>query len=702
MKGFARIASLCLYSCITVKLAAQLPAAQQKAIVLKRVAELYHFSPRPVNDSFSAFVFKSLLNATDRRRLFLTQEEYKALAVYTYSIDEELQGSPWRLLNHLSTLYKKSLYRADSIVKDILQKPIDFAGSESITTSAKPGEFNFAATTAELRNRWARYLKWISLNQLYSAVSADSAFGQPLKTLTQRYETKIREKIKANETKMIKALLEPAAGFDKALEQQLLNAIATAFDPHTNYFSPEQHTAFKEELSADASSFGLELDENDKGQIIIDHLVPGGPAWKNGELNKGDELLQVQLTGKPPTEMTGLSLEEAYDLLDDPATPQLQFRFRKTSGIIKQVTLRKEKISNEENIVKSFVLAGEKKIGYILLPGFYTDWESESGSSCANDVAKEIVKLKKEKIDGLVLDLRYNGGGSVGEALDMAGIFIDEGPLCGERTRNGKLSFIKDVNRGTIYDGPLVLMVNGQSASASELLAAALQDYNRAVIAGSTTYGKATFQEIVAADTLRKAGSGSGDFVKLTIGKLFRLTGLTAQLNGVVPDVALPDIFEGLDYREKAEPAALKPDTVTKNNYYKPLPALPLSQVAAQSAARVKQDLHFQTVEKQIQQRKEWLKAGSITIPLQWSAFEKWMKKKEMEEEALEDAMTAAGKSRFKAGNHAADQQLIKASEYGAELNQYWLENLEEDIYLQEAYSIACDLAGLLAGTIKK
>ena len=261
---------------------------------------------------------------------------------------------------------------------------------------------------------------------------------------------------------------------------------------------------------------------------------------------------------------------------------RLVLKFRKKDGTTRIVLLRKEKIENEENIVKGFVLKGEKKIGYILLPAFYTEWENESGSSCANDVAKEIVKLKKENIDGLILDVRYNGGGSLGEAMEMIGIFVDEGPLMGQKQKAEKVIYLKDPNRGTIYNGPMALMVNGQSASASEILAASLQDYNRALIVGSNTYGKATMQQMMLLDTMTNRPTQIGnakDIVKITTGKLYRLSGETAQMNGVSPDIVLPDAFDGLDYREKFSSFALPADKVAKNAYYKPLAALPVNEL---------------------------------------------------------------------------------------------------------------------------
>lgn len=671
---------------------AQLPAAQQKAIVIKRVIEMQHYAPRTVDDSFSVHVFRSFINTTDSRRLLFTKDEYQQLSAFSTTLDDELSGHKWQFLPAFTPIYKKALLRADTIIQQLLQKPFDFSADEKITVAAKSTNPVFAGSVTELKQRWGRYLKWMALNLLYSAADADSTLALPYKTLLQRYESSIRQKTGLIENRLLAAILQEEGGPDKKLEQQYLNCIATAFDPHTSYFSPEVNSAFREELSSDENSFGMELEENEEGRIVIEHLVPGGPAWKNGEINQGDELIEIQVPGKSATDISTMPVDDILEMLEEPAHKQLQFKFRKPNGLTRQLTLRKEKISNEESIVKSFILTGEKKIAYILLPGFYTQWEKENGSSCANDVAKEIVKLKKENIDGLILDVRYNGGGSLGEALGMAGIFIDEGPLFGQKQKAGKAQYIKDPNRGTIYDGPMVLLVNGQSASASELLAATLQDYNRAVIAGSVTYGKATMQVIVPADSSRTSANSTGDFIKLTIGKIFRLTGFSAQLNGVQPDIPLPDIFDGIEYREKYQPAALRPDTIAKNNYYKPLPALPLSSLAAKSAARVSQNAAFRSVQEQVNRQKLFVKAATVTIPLQWTAFQQWKEKNDPDEASMEDAAgTTPGP--FKAGNHTADNQFMQTSEYAAAINKSWLERLEADLYIREAFAIACDLA---------
>jgi carboxyl-terminal processing protease len=459
----------------------QSSSTREKAIVLKRLIELNHFSPRPVNDSFSVALFETILNEADPRRLLFTAPEYTQLVRYKSKLDDELNGKDWAFFDLFSNLYNKALTRADSIVTSVLKKPIDFSTSESITAS-KEHSFNFSTDNVALTNRWSRYLKFVMLDRIYGTFYADSLKKTTFKEALTKLEPATREKIQQAEIKSIRKILDYPGGYSSVVAELYLNAIATCFDPHTNYFSPQRKESFQAQLSTEAFSFGLDFGENKNGRIIIERLTPGGPAWKTGELHKGDELLSLQWEGKTEVDMTNLGAADAYEKINESIHDRLVFKFRKPDGTNKIVLLRKEKINNEENIVKGFVLKGAKKIGYILLPGFYTEWENEAGSSCANDMAKEIVKLKKENIEGLILDVRFNGGGSVKEAIDMIGIFIDEGPLAAEKGGDGKQVTFRDPNRGTIYDGPMALMVNGQSASASEMLAASLQDYNRAVI----------------------------------------------------------------------------------------------------------------------------------------------------------------------------------------------------------------------------
>jgi carboxyl-terminal processing protease len=701
MKKFYVILIFFLFFSCDVSLYAQLPADQQKAIVLKRMIEMKHYSPRPVDDSFSLFVFKTIINTVDQKRLLFTAQEFKQLSAFKYTLDDELNGNGWAFLDLFSDLYKRSLHRADSIINRLAQKPFDFSINDTIAFS-KEESFSFAADNIALSNRWAHYLKFSALNEIYDAVDDDSTKNTDFKTALVSMEASTREKIKRSKLRGLKKLLDYPAGFPVLVKEIYFNAIASAFDPHSNYFSPQEKEKFQSEMSTEAYSFGLELDENSKGQIVIERLTPGGPAWLSGELHKGDELQSLQWEGKEETNISGATLEEIYAILESSMRDKLVFKFRKTDGTIKTVTMRKEKIENEENIVKSFLLQGDKKIGYILLPGFYTEWGNESGSRCANDVAKEIVKLKKENINGLILDLRFNGGGSLGEAMEMAGIFIDEGPLAIEKHREGKLITLKDPNRGTIYDGPLVLMVNGQSASASEMLSASLQDYNRAVIVGSNTYGKATMQLLFLLDTMKnKPEAGEGrEMVKITAGKLYRLNGESAQLKGVVPDVLLPDAFDALEFREKFSPNALPYDTVKKNTYYLPLPPLPVKELVQKSAVRIQNDIGFQNIKTFVDLEYKLQHEKTNFVPLRWQQFENWRQQQDAGLH-IKEGMFTSGIKKFTADNHQSDKQWMMNNEYAKEVNVIWLENISKDIYIREAFMVLCDLINLQKPTIK-
>ncbi len=699
MKSALIFPCIILYGIITTN--AQLPKEQQKAIVIKRMIELKHYSPRPVNDEFSMFVFKNIINTADKRRLFFTETEYKQLAAYSASLDDELNGKGWAFVDLFSVLYKKALMRADTIIQKLTQRPFDFSINDTASFS-KDESFSFTKDNVALMNRWAKYLRYSALNDIYEELNEDSIQAEDFKTTVIKQESLVRGKIKKTELKSIHRILGTPAEYSSLIEELYLDAIASAFDPHTNYFSAERKEEFQSELSTEAYSFGLEFDKNNKGQLIIDQLIPGGPAWKSGELHKGDELLSLQWEGKEAVDLGGATLEDVYAVLNQSMHDRLVFKFRKADGTTTTVMMRKEKIENEENIVKSFILKGEKKIGYILLPGFYTEWENESGSRCANDVAKEIVKLKKENIDGLILDVRFNGGGSMGEALDMAGIFINEGPLASEKGKDGKQITLKDPNRGTIYDGPLALMVNKQSASASEMLAATLQDYNRAVIVGGTTYGKATMQQMFSVDTMsNKALPGAGkEMLKITAGKLYRLTGESAQKNGVTPDIELPDVFDGIEFGEKFSLNALLPDTAKRNAYYTPLPALPTKELSQKSWQRVQKDTAFQNIKQVTSMQNRFRQIKMVTVPLKWDKFEKWKKEQDTEWETLPEGKST-GLKIFTAENHQADKEAMKDNSYAKEVNDVWLENISEDIYIRETFLIMCDLINLQKSATK-
>lgn len=684
------ICIVCGLNCYSAK--SQLPAAQQQAIILKRQIQQHHYGPAEVDDSLSSRIFFLFVREMDEQHDLFTSDEYKLLEAHRYSLDDELNGKEWKFLDLATGLYKKALLRADSIIKEVLKKSFDFSKVDHLEYIRK-SNWVFPQNSNGIRSKWEKWFKYNFLNSAYSIQASDSS-GKALNEVLTANEMSIREKLRKGHEQTFRQLLDSAT-FPEMIKEKYFSAVAAAFDPHTNYLSPQDKEIFQEQLSTEEYSFGFEMDETKEGKIVIGHLIPGGPAWKTGEIHKNDELLQLQWKGKPVVDMATVTFEEAEDIMYESGNDELTVKVRKTDGTIRTVVLRKEKIETEDDVVKGFLLSGEKKIGYISLPDFYTTWEDESGSGCANDMAKEIIKMKRENLDGLILDVRYNGGGSLYEALQLCGIFIDEGPLVGIKNKEGKQRFDKDPNRGIIFDGPLLLLVNNQSASASEMLAAALQDYNRAVIAGSSTFGKATMQQLFPMDSsgIDRKDSPNG-FIKITTGKLYRLTGETAQRNGVVPDIILPDAFEGLELQEKFMPFVLPADTAKRNIYYTTLPALPVAALSAASAERVKNHSVFQTLIQGIQKRTANRVPGKTIVPLQPAGFEKWIKEREEVLKALDESEVADHKL-FIADNYRMEKERLRNNVYAAGLNAAALKSIQHDIYIQEAYLIITDLIKL-------
>ncbi|NJM24351.1 MAG: hypothetical protein HC859_01310 [Bacteroidia bacterium] len=404
------------------------------------------------------------------------------------------------------------------------------------------------------------------------------------------------------------------------------NLVAAAFDAHTRYITASAFEDFISAISAEGLSFGLGLEENERGEIVIEHLVPGGPAWKSGELNTSDVLVRLKVGNNPAMEMYGLGLDDVDGLIDD--LNQTEVRYGPQN--------RWQDHNRETQ-------EGADRIGRQCGPQFPVTWPEDNRLYIAarvlhrfpercqwqaqcQCVAQEIVKLKREGIDGLILDVRFNGGGSLKEAMDLAGIFIDQGALAISKDREGNLNTLKDAYRGTVYDGPLLVLTNRLSASASEFLAAALQDHHRAIIFGSPTYGKATAQQIIpinpAATTLEEGltkRSGNG-FVVLTTQKTYRVTGLTAQMQGVKPDICVPDILEALDIYESSQPLALSADSVQKKVYYYPAAPLPLAELNRRSKARTDTSTIFKGI-GDLTLLLQLTMAGGERIPLSWNEF---------------------------------------------------------------------------------
>jgi carboxyl-terminal processing protease len=664
-----------------------------KALTLRRFLEQQHYQPVRWTDTSSAMLYNKWMDELDEEKMFFTQMEMTVLEPFKNKLDEELIGKGWDFFNQFVTLYKLRLQKTDSIVKVLTAKPFDFT---------KPDNLNwpftaYAASEQEIAQRWQKFLKWRVLSKIAETVTDSAGPDIKLPANFAKLEIEAREKVKRRELLYINNLMASPAAFLNNLQDQYLNTIAWCYDPHTNYMSLKAKKEFDTELSGTVYSAGIDLVEDEKGEKAISYLQPGGSAWRSGQLHKGDIITAVKAGGKEKN-VSEISETELRSYLNGNSETDVAITVRTSAGEVKTATLHKEKVTNDEGIVKSYVLHGKQNIGYINLPGFYsredeiTNEDDIKDDGCANDVSKEIVKLKKDTIGGLILDLRFNGGGSMWEAMQLAGIFIDIGPVASEKGRDGKVHFLKDPNRGTIYDGPLLVLINGASASASEFVSAVLQDYNRAIIVGGTTYGKGTAQQVLPLDTIRPdAAKKYEDFVKVTRNKFYRVNGSTTQWKGVIPDIMLPDLYADDEYKEKSNASALQPDN-SKTGMYQPLSALPVATLAAKSKQRSNANTYFKNISSFTSWMQQYKKQR--TINLQWAGYAVQYKDAvKMYKQLGEDKKIGSGI--IAVTNNGFDwQRIVLSAERSKEINATYIKQLEKDEILAEAYQILMDWNG--------
>jgi carboxyl-terminal processing protease len=556
------------------------------AWLISRMAEKYHVSPRPLDKEMSAAIFSRMLDGLDGQRLIFMADDIRQLSTYRLTLDEEILNHRTVFLTLVAGLYKQRLTQTDSLIDGITAKPFDFTLHETLAVAE---DSSWAINRQALRSKMAKLLKYsVGFTIAYDLLNNPHLTPKSKDSL----EIVLRKKAATRLHRSIRRILQSPQGIEGIVGNIYCQSLASCYDPHTAYFPPDEKAAFESMLGNKPLSFGLTLIEDENGNPAIGKLQAGGSAFQNGNLHEGDKILTIRWDNKESIDVSGASLEETDRIMATEGGTRLTLTVRKPDGTTRDVSLEKQliRVDNDDDKVKGVVLNGASTVGYISLPAFYSDWEDSRGiNGCANDVAKEILRLKRSNITGLILDLRYNGGGSMQEAVELAGIFIDAGPVAQIKTREAKVITLKDVNRGTVFDGPLILLVNGSSASASEMVAGTLQDYHRALIVGSPTYGKATAQVVLPMDTTVDLATYNGQaqassYLKVTISKLYRITGNTAQRIGVQPDILLPEPPDALTEREADEKFALSANPIDANKYYKPLSPLPVA--AAQAVAR--------------------------------------------------------------------------------------------------------------------
>lgn len=662
------------------------------AFLVARMAEKYHVQPRPMDENFSILFFDHFFKTADGQHVVFTAEDMARILPYRTKMVEEILSQQNNFLKLVTGIYEQRVRKIDSMLLIIQKQPFSFTIDEKITVAE---DSVYPSNTNTQQQKLVKLLKSAVLE--YIIGHGEIAGTTPVssqKKIIDSLEPEARKKTITSFQRGIRRMTQGAKGIAASLGNLYCQSLIQTFDPHSAYMPKTEKENFEGHLGQKSMRFGFTLEQEEEG-ISLSELKPGSAAFKSGQLNKGDKIVSVQWDDKEPIDVSEATVEELAAIFDQSNYGKMTLTVKKTDGLTKKVELQKEimEVDDDENKVKSFLLKNPGyTIGYLSLPAFYTDWENQKNNikGCANDVAKEIIRLKKENISGLILDLRYNGGGSMQEAVELSGIFIDAGPVAQITPSGGKAYTLKDVNRGTIYDGPLLLLVNGASASASELVAGTLQDYHRAVIMGTPTYGKATGQVILPLDTLTKPGASqqgtmAQTFLKLTIEKLYRITGATAQGDGVIPDIVLPDLTEVIMKHESSQPTALRAPRIEANKFYTPYAADSLSSFVYRGRGIVDTSQWYGNMKKNAGLMKDLEQKKDISLQLQ-QALQRKAKEEILEKQF--DSMEHEPSSHFIVQNPEAEEQKLKLVPGLKAMNAKWKLALLMDPWIETAFQV--------------
>ncbi len=537
--------------------------------VLVKKIQAKHVQPRAVDAAFGNLVHDYFYSFIDSKEQILHQEDRAYLKGLSSKLNEDIETGKQHYFNEFNRLVLERCKEIQTIQKAYLSKPIILNSTKKF--DLKDGN---KVTKANYKTVWENSLCLDVLNEIVSMHPKNSK--TLLKDSLVQFEKKARAKIEQRYSNY----LEIVQGRE-LMEEMYLNAIAMSFDPHTLYFSPSQKQGFVEELSTQKEKFGIGYGLDEQNTVVLTDILPGSSAWLSNQLTSGDHILKIRFGWKNEswlevgTGITGLkALSEAFK---DFKGRQISLFIKDKEGNEIQVDLEKTAVYNDNDNIKNALMTGKKNIGYISLPDFYTNHTaSYTEQGCANDMAKCILKLKKDGIEGLVLDLRGNGGGSLYEAIALSGIFIDYGPILAVRDNTGEVKVLKDINRGFIYDGPLMILIDAGSASASEIVAAVLQDYKKALVVGVPSFGKATSQMVYPLDPLVSDFSTIPEnpdygYANITGGFLYRVNGKSNQGVGVMPDIELGmTAFDSIEERERTYQNWLVPTAIDKKMTYTP------------------------------------------------------------------------------------------------------------------------------------
>ena len=648
-----------------------------------------HYSPKPIDDNFSKVVLKKFIEEMDGDKNIFLQGDIDGFKKFENKIDDEIHGAELLSFFSISEIYINRLKETAGLYNDILAKPFDFTKDEEVMLDRE--KLNNPKTEAERKDIWRKRLKYQTLDRYYLLLET-----------REKNKDSANFKVKADSTLEREARDAVRKQIDRFFATKMtrenndenfstfVNAITGTMDPHTNYFAPVDKRGFDESMKGSFFGIGAQLKEDD-GKIKIANLISGGPAWKGGELKAEDEIIKVAQGSEEPVDVTGYSVTDAVKIIRGAKKgSEVRLTVRRMDGSVKVIPIVRDEIKLDDTFAKSAIINGDHKVGYIYLPEFYVDFNNPNGAKCSEDVAKEIQKLKAENVDGIIMDLRGNGGGSLPEVVKMVGLFIEDGPVCVVKGREEKPYQWKDKDKSVLYSGPLTVMVDEFSASASEIFAAAIQDYKRGIIIGSTsTYGKGTVQRNIPLNPdsenplfSNKEVEDLGS-VKLTLQKFYRVNGGATQLKGITPDIVIPDRYEYLKFREKDNTTALPWDEIAKADYKPWTSTISNDVVINYSDKQIASSTTFNKIKESIL----WLeKNGDKAYPLNLNKYKEEQKQFKAKVKELDNLYKLNKDLTVK--NIAVDTVTINAAKEKIDKNTQWLKRVSADIYIDETVKV--------------
>ncbi len=694
--AFVAILSAALFSFLPKK---ESDPEKDKALLqlITFVIEKGHYDPKAIDDNFSKLLYKSYINGLDpSKRLFL-QSDVDEFVKYETLLDDQILAKD---LSFFDLTYNRLMLRtkeSKSYYKEALEKPFDYTQNEELDTEYEKAPYT--KTTAELKDRWRKQIKLSTLASLTDKLDFEKKKDSLSKTDQKKLkkedlEPKSFEKLEQETRENSLKSLDEVYSFMSDLTREdyfaiYLNSIAETFDPHTAYFAPEDKEKFDVSMSGKFFGIGARLQKKNDYTEITD-LISGGPAWRGKQLEAGDVVMKVAQGNEEPVDIVGMRLDDVVKKIKGPKDTEVRLTVKKTDGSIKVISIIRDEVEIEETYAKSSIVEKNGiKYGVIYLPKFYINFKNGDDRDAAKDVKLEIERLKKAGVQGIVMDLRDNGGGSLSTVVDIAGMFIKEGPVVQVKAVNQAKEVLSDSDKSILWDGPLVVMINNFSASASEILAAAIQDYKRGIIVGSKhSFGKGTVQNVYELNRyIRNSSFGDLGALKTTTQKFYRINGGSTQLKGVTSDVNMPDRFSYVEIGERDMDNAMPWDKIDAANY-QPWTIPNYDNIIAKSRARLKESAQFALIDDNA----KWLskRRDEHIYNLNLKKFEAEQKAIEQEIKKYKPITTYKNTLQFQSLPY--EIAIMQKDTLLKEKRVRWHESLSKDAYVEEALNILDDM----------